>query len=120
MATGARGEATLEVDGQEYQILFTNRGLAQAERALGKPVLQLLSAIQLNSLGIGETAQLLAIGLEQARREAKAGGRSYTVDDAWQILDAIGFTSVVGVVLEAVAAVLAYSGDKPESDSPPA
>lgn len=109
MGTGARGETTLTAEGREYPILFTNRALAQAERTSGKPMLELLSAIQSNKLGIGDTAQLLAIGMEFGRRDAHAGGRSYTLEDAWRVMDELGFTTVVTAVIEAVAAVLAYS-----------
>jgi|GEM_PF-1681958 len=116
---GARGEALLTVDGEEYPILFTNRALAQAERVIDKPMLQLLSALEDNKLGIGDTAQLLAIGMEHGRRDAKAGGRAYTVQDAWSILDALGFTTVVTAVLGAIADVISF-GVEEENASPPA
>lgn len=115
--TGARGEALLSVEGTDYPILFTNRALAQAERVIDKPMLQLLNALQESNLGINDMAQLLAIGMEFGRRDAKAGGRAFTVDDAWRVMDALGFTTVTTAVIGAIAAVIAYSA---ESESPPA
>ncbi len=120
MATGARGECTLEAEGRSYPVLFTNRALAQAERVINKPMLELLTAIQSRQLGVGDTAQLLAIGLEFGRQDAKAGGRSYRVEDAFHIMDALGFTAVLTAVLEAVAAVLVYDGETDGDQSPPA
>ena len=118
--TGARGEAILRTEEREYSLLFTNRALAQAERATGKGVLQLLSAGQAQALGMNDVAQLVTLGLEAARRDNRAGGRSYTMDDTWQILDELGFVAVFAAVLEALAAVIAYSPSAERTDDPPA
>ena len=109
MAIGARGEGIVEAEGQTYPVLFTNRALAQAEKALGKPLTGFLAVIMRNELGVGDTAQLLAIGIEFGRRDAKTGGKAYTLDDAYRIMDAVGFTAVAAVIMEAIAAVLVYS-----------
>ena len=119
MATGARGEGILEVDGKEYAILFTNRALAEAERATGKTITEIILKTQNNSLGIWDIAQLLAIGLEHARRDRHSRPTSYTINDAWTILDAVGFVAVLTVVIEALMAVVAYNVPK-ESEGPPA
>jgi len=118
--TGARGEARLNVTGEEYPILFTNRALAQAERVLGKPMLQLLAALQGNSMGIAEMAQLLAVGMEFGRRDARVGQRAYTLEDAWQVMDGLGFTAVTSAVVGAIADVLSYSPPQEGSEVPPA
>lgn len=119
MATGARGEGYLELDGESHAILFTNRALADAERATGKTMLQLMQSAQGGALGIGDIAHLLAVGLEYARREGRTGGRSYTLNDAWRFLDQLGFAAVAAVVLEAMAAVMAYSRTDQGGDNPP-
>ena len=115
--TGARGDAVVIVDGTAYPILFTNRALAQAEKAIGKPMLQLLQALEQSTLGIADTAQLLAIGIEFGRRDAQSGPKMLTVDDAWRIMDAVGFTEVAKLTLVAIADVLSFSQ---EQENPPA
>ena len=111
-----RGEAVLTVEDVAYPILFTNRALAQAEKAIGKPMLQLLQALEQSTLGISDTAQLLAIGIEFGRRDAGSGPKMLTVDNAWRIMDAVGFTTVAKAVLVAVVDVLVFAEEK---DSPP-
>lgn len=113
---GARGEGFLEVDGERLAVLFTNRALVEAEAATGKSVLQFVNAMNNNSLGMGDTVQLLAIGLEHARRETKTRKAAYTVRDAYDVLDALGFTEVLPVVLNAVGDVLGYSPKKPKGE----
>lgn len=116
---GARGEAMLRVDGEEYPILFTNRALAQAEKMVGRPMLQLLHELESYELGIADTAQLLTIGMEFGRRDAKVTGKAYTLDDAWRVMDALGFSVVVTPVLGAIAAVLSFNGQAEEGEHPP-
>lgn len=117
MATGARGEAYLELDGETYVILFTNRALADAERATGKSVTQL--AGQAEALGIGDVAHLLAVGLEWGRREGRQSNPGYNANDAWRLLDQLGFAVCLEAVLTALAAVLVYRPTKAQ-DGPPA
>ena len=115
MPTGARGEGRLEVDGEVYEVLFTNRALAEVEKRTGKTMMQYAEGLQAGAVGIQDVAQLLTVGLEAARRESKAGGKRYTADDVWRIMDTLGFATVAAVVMEAMAAVLAYSGEGEES-----
>lgn len=104
---GARGEAYLRMpDGAEVAVLFTNRALADAERVTGKPVMQLIQGV--DRIGMGDTAALLNVGMEHARRESHAGGRSYTLNDAWHVLEAVGFLEAARVVYEAVSQVVAW------------
>lgn len=120
MATGARGEGYLELDGETYAILFTNRALADAERATGKSVMQLMSAAQANAIGINDVVHLLAVGLEYARREGRTRPTGYNANDAWRLLDQLGFATVAAVVLEALAAVMSYRPGGRAEGSPPA
>ncbi len=118
---GARGEAVIEVPGGEpVTILFTNRALADAERATGKSVLDLAREAGQGRLGMADTAQLLYVGMEAARRDARVGGRAYNVNDAYAVLDAVGYARVAAPVMEAIAAVLAFEAGGEEGDNPPA
>jgi len=113
----ARGESTLTVADTEYRILFTNRAIAEAESAMGKSV---IAAVR--DPGVGDVAQMLAAGLEAARRDGATGRRAYTIQDAYRVMDEVGFAGAAKAVLEAVAAVLAYNGgaeaDSAESPNP--
>lgn len=117
MSTGARGEGYLELDGERHVILFTLRALADAERATGKSVMQLMATAQHNTMAIGDVAQLLIVGLEYARREHRDRTRGYDLNDAWRLLNGLGFAPVAAAVFEALAAVMAYRGG---DDNPPA
>lgn len=118
MPTGARGEAVLELDGQEYPILFTNRALAEAERALGRTVLQLASGAASGELGMGDVARLAAIGLEHARRDRRDNHKPYTMEDAWMLLDALGFVEVGRQVMDALTDVISWRPAEEPSDPP--
>lgn len=131
--TGARGEAFLQVGEETYPILFTNRAIFRAERVTGKPVLQMTSLIQDETLSMGDLVQMLLIGLEAGRRDAgvgmsatRQGTRPYALTDAWDIMDVAGFRAVLVAVFEALAAVLSYSPlefdlpiDLEDDESPP-
>lgn len=121
MGTGARGEGYLTVEGEQIPILFTNRALAEAEQMTGKGVLQLVREAKDGDMSIGDTANLLRVGLEHARRESGSGHKAYTMLDAWRFLDVLGFGAVAAAVLEAVAAVLAYGPTiaQEDADNPP-
>jgi hypothetical protein len=117
--SGARGERFLEANGQRYTVLFTNRALAEAERALARPIIGLLTSAQGGDLSIGDVARLLQIGLECGRRDAQAPGPQLTLQDAWGIMDELGFSQVTQAVFGAVADVLSYRAAPVESESPP-
>jgi len=116
---GARGEGYLDVDGEQVVVLFTNRALADGERATGKSILQILRGAQNQELGIGDVAQLLLVGMEAARREARSASRAYAIADAYRVMDAVGFTEVASVVFNAIAAVVAYDGTGGMRPNPP-
>jgi hypothetical protein len=114
---GARGDGIIQVeDGDgalgtaEYRILFTNRAIAEAESSTGKGIIGLLQGFQTGGTGIGDVAHLLAAGLEAARRDAHAGGKPFTLAEAYQIMDQVGFAEVTRVTVEAISAVMSYKG----------
>ena len=116
---GARGEGVLCVAEREIRVLFTNRALARAETALGKTVLEIANDARSTRLGLNDTAKLLQAGMEAARRETGPGGKPSSLDEAFDVMDAVGFTETARVIIEALAAVLGYSSDKGEDGRPP-
>jgi hypothetical protein len=119
---GARGEGYLELDGETFAVLFTNRALAEAERALGKSVVQIANAFGRDAIGVGDVAQLLTVGLEHARRDSRSRPQSYTINDAWDLLDKLGFAVVVEAVMLAIVQVISYRPTKDkdgETANPP-
>jgi hypothetical protein len=116
---GARGEGTIQVGGDEVQVLFTNRALAEVEGKLGKSILQILSGFNTGESGITELAHLLRAGMEAARKESHASGRMTKITDAFAILEEIGFARVAEPVLLAATAVLDYgTSESEEGDDP--
>lgn len=120
---GARGEGILQVGDGEVRVLFTNRALAEIEQKL-QLKLKLLSsgdAISefLLGLGVGDMAQVLQVGMEAARHDARAGGRSVTLADAYRVLDEVGIVQVSAVCVEAIAAVLAFGVNSEEANENP-
>lgn len=113
--TGARGEGIIQSGETEYRVLFTNRALAEAESATSKSIIAIAQGFASGMTGIGDVAHMLTVGLEAARRDTNAGGRTYTVADAYRIMDKVGFADVARVVMEAVSAVLRF-GTEPDGD----
>ena len=111
----ARGEGTINTEEKDYQILFTNRALATAEQQMGKSVLAVSSGLGNGSTGLFEMACLLQAGLEAARRDYRLGGKAFQLNDAYELMDAVGFAAVAQVVVEAMAAVLSYSNDNDDA-----
>jgi hypothetical protein len=116
MPTGARGEAILTVDGQRYEVLFTNRALAEAEALTGKTVTQLLDRA---AIGMTDLAGLLLVGMEAARRDTDPKRVRYVIADAWDLIDKAGFLPVLRAVTESLVAVLTYSGEEEQVDTDP-
>lgn len=120
MATGARGEAVVECGGRSYPVLFTNRALAEAEKALGKPALQIGYDAQRGQVSVGDTAELLRIGLEYGRRDAPWSHEPVRSPLAYEILDALGFQSAAVIVLNCLQEVLSYDPQAEGRENPPA
>jgi hypothetical protein len=118
MPKGARGEGYLELDGETYAILFTNRAIAEAEQATGKTILQLVNAGASNGLGMREVSQLLTVGLTWARREGLGTARGNVAQDAWRLLDQLGFAACLEIVLTALADVIGFRSDKGATNPP--
>ena len=116
----ARGEGYLRVDEDLETVLFTNRALAQAEVQLAKTVLEIATDAAEGRLGMGDVARLLVIGMQAARREAKSGRKPPNLNDAYDVMDIVGFSETARVVMEALAAVLSYDpNESKETDEDP-
>ena len=116
--TGARGEGYLELDGETYAILLTNRAIAEAEQATGKTILQLLAAGADNSLGMREVAAVMTVGLSWGQREGLGTGRGAVQQNVWRLLDQLGFVACLEVVIEALSAVVDYRRKRDDIDPP--
>jgi hypothetical protein len=108
---GARGVRTIEVDGREITILFTNRALMSVEKQIGKGIIGFLNGFTLNSvdIGINDMVAFLRAGMEAARQDSRKSGKPVSNDDALDIIDQIGITAVIVPVMEAVAEVVSYN-----------
>lgn len=116
---GARGEGYLTVDGEGVAVLYTNRALANLEVQLGRSIVRILTGLQGTDVSIADLAVMLRIGLEAARHDAGAAGKPLTEQQAWDILDAVGFLAALTAVSGAISDVMTY---KPEGavEDPPA
>jgi hypothetical protein len=124
MATGARGESLIETKERAYPILLTNRALAEAEKALGKSVMAIGQEAQRGEISLGDTAELLRIGLEYGRREDKWSKDPVRSPLAYEILDEVGFQPVASMMLGCLLEVLTYDpknqAEGESKDNPPA
>ena len=126
MAAGARrGEGLIEAGGKEYQLFFNNKALAEAERAIGKSMGVLASQVSAGTFSVSETAALLRIGVNSARREFRLKIVPITLDDAFSIMDEVGFLVAGSAVIAPLTEVLVYDpsdadeNDEGEEGNPP-
>lgn len=110
----ARGEGIIQTGDREVRLLLTNRALAEVEKRLGKSIQSLFANVQ--AMGINETAVLLHVGLEAARKDTHPGGKPISMNDAWDVMDEVGWVDVLTVISEALSNVISYSPDKNGAD----
>lgn len=108
----ARSEKFISVGDRDVKVLFTNRALAEAEGRLGKTVIQLAAEFEKGAAGVSEIAILLRSGMEAARRDDRVGGQPITLNDAYDVLDEVGFVQVATIVMTALAEVLSFGTDE--------
>ena len=104
----ARSEIVLTAGSKEVRLLYTNRALAEAETQSGKSIVAITGGLSTGASGISEIAALLRAGMEAARREAGTGGRAVTINDAYEVMDEVGFEVITTTVMNAVAEVISY------------
>lgn len=104
------GQSTIVTPDREIPILYTNKALANAERLMDKGILGVLSGFQEGGSGILEVAILLQAGMEAARIADRLGGPRTTINQAYKILDDVGFTAVAAKVFEAIGEVISRDG----------
>lgn len=106
---GARGERTIALpDGSEVHVLYTNWALANIEQVTDRSIIAVADGFSLGKSGMREIAAVLQAGMEAHRRDAREGGRTITLRDAYEVLDEVGFATVAAVTMEAVGTVLGY------------
>ena len=108
----ARSETTIFTDDNEVKLLYTNRALANAEKLMGKSVIQVAQGFADGESGITEMAMLLQAGMAEYKRDARVGGKPITLDDAYDVMDEAGFTEVAQVVMESVAEVISFAKER--------
>jgi len=112
---GSRGSVIFTAADKEVRVLFTNRSLADIEATLNKSIIEIARGLDDGHTGIRDVAVILRNGMEASRRDSRDGGRSVTLDDAYAVLDELGFASVVSIVIPAVVEMLT---PKTEDDDP--
>ena len=114
---GARGDITLQAGNREVRLLFTNRALAEAEGAMGKSTIAIAQGFATGegALSIIELAHMLRAGMEAARRDAREGGRVISLNEAYDVLDEVGFIEVSKAVFGAISEVLSYGSTEAEN-----
>jgi len=115
---GARGETTLQAGDREIRLLFTNRALAEVEGALDKSIIGIAQGFSAGTSGVTELAHLLRAGMDAARRDARAGGRPIAINEAYAVLDEVGFAAAAQTVFLAIGAVLSYDGEDSGDPNP--
>ena len=108
MVTGARGEGTIEFEGETLPVVFTMATLDRLERAMGQHMMPIAQKTTQGDIGVSDVAQLLVAGLEQGRRESGIQRRAYNLNDAHEIMGKVGFIPVSQVVIRAMGEVLMF------------
>ena len=116
---GARGETTIETAARAYPFLLTNRALADIEKTLNKSIMVIGQRARDVDFSVTDTAVILQIGLEYARREQHWSTEPVRSPLAFAILDELGFQPVANAVLQCVLDVMSYE-PKGDADNPPA
>lgn len=108
----ARGEETIVLtDETEVKILFTNRALAQVEERLNEPIMITATNLSNGIVSMAKMAQLLKCGIEAAKKDAGENPR-VTLQDAYDVLDDVGFLKVLQVVVRALTGCLNYGSSE--------
>jgi len=112
------GERSIEKpNGDEIAVLYTSRSIANAEKLMGRGILEVLNAFSEGKSGFSDVAILLQSGMEGARRVLGTGGRRVTQEIAHDLIDEIGFLQVATPVFEALAEAISYNSAESDEDS---
>lgn len=112
----ARGEQIIELpDGKEIVILFTNRALASVEERLSQSIMVVAGEVATGRASMTQIAHLLRAGMEAARKE-QGDNRRPSLDEAYQVLDELGFSPIMQAVTMSLSECLGYDGTKPAGD----
>ncbi len=114
----ARAEGIIYANGQEVTVFYNNRAIANAEKEIGRGIVDVVGSFQSGG-SISEMTVLLRHGMEASRRDQRVGGRPVSMVDAYRVMDEAGFTAVAMSVIEAVAEVLGYGETSTEDGEDP-
>lgn len=104
-----RGEAFIELDGeQQVGMLFTIRAISQAEKKIGTGILALIAETQAGTVGMEAVATLLQCGVMAYRNENGGKSKQATLEYAYDVIGAAGYSHAVEVIFEAIADALSY------------
>ncbi len=108
--SGARGDLRLEVGGEEVGLFFSNRSLAEFEAQAGRSAWVLVDLFAKGMLpGINDLVGLMRAGMEGWRLANEPNRRSLTLDDAFGVLDQVGYVAAASLVMPAVSEVLFFT-----------
>lgn len=111
--TGPRGEVVFETSEGTVGLLYTNRALAEAEAQLGKSAFMLVDMFGRGFYpAINDLAGLLRAGMEAYRLEHAPSDKAVTIDDAYGVLDQVGYSFTTTQVMPAVSEVLFFTREK--------
>lgn len=113
---GARGESHVKDGGEEIPLLFTNRALLEVERMVGKPIITILLDYYEKKISMDSISKILRVGLETARKESMGKQATVSLDEAFDILDRVGFTDCAAAIVSGISEVINYSQSEPEKE----
>jgi len=111
------GTGVINHNGGEILVLYSNRAIAEAESMMGKGIIGVLNGFENGQSGVKEVAVLFSAGMDAARRYYRLGGKRASLQDAYDLMDQIGFTVVAAEVFQAVSEVIAHSGDDNQDET---
>lgn len=110
---GPRSEVTFDSGEGTVGLLYTNRALAEVETQTGKSVWMMVEVFGKGFYPpIVDLVVLLKAGMEAYRREHDPYSTQVSTDDAYRVLDLVGYSFAVTQVMPAVGEVLFFTREK--------
>ena len=115
---GARGEAVIQTEAGEVRILYTARAIVDIEKTIGKAVPQIMQAFEVGEWYTSEIAHMLRAGMENHRRDSGMRGQIVSFNNALDMIDEIGFSSIAVFVFEAIQQFYTFGTEDSDTDDP--
>ncbi len=107
---GPRSEVTFESGEGTVGLLYSNRALAEVEAQIGKSVWMLVDVFGNGYYpAIHDLVLLLRAGMEAYRKEHEPSAKPVSLDDAYKVLDLVGYSYTVTQVMPAAGEVLFFT-----------